>query len=415
MRASSKVSVLALAIAVAPSVQAQTQQVVRPPKAQAWIDVATFGGFGMPAGGGANPMAAMGSLFGGGGGARDSNSFGHTQTGQPGRWVDVTLSSRTSPSLAEAEQAVPKGFLDSPLKLQSPQNRPPPPSDDSVEPVQYERPRGKLLLYWGCGAAVRDGQPKVLDMATAAPAEMAQFFQARRSTQRGAHSAAGRPDWPSPADTRMVPAGASLVGTHAFTAAGLVPGFRFDIPPAQDLMPPLSLQQQPADGATDLTWGALPTARAYFVAGMTANERQEMVIWTSSEVPEAGFGLLDYQTNASVDRWLGEKVLLHPSTTRCTVPRGIFPEAGGGMLRLIAYGSELNLVHPPRPADPKQPWEQEWAVKVRVKSMTTAMLGMPGQAGMQPGQAPATEGESEPQREERKPKPLDILRGILGR
>ena len=47
-----------------------------------------------------------------------------------------------------------------------------------------------------------------------------------------------------------------------------------------------------------------------------------MVFWTSSEVPELGMGLIDYQTNPAVDRWLKEKVLLEPSVTRCTVPEG---------------------------------------------------------------------------------------------
>ena len=46
------------------------------------------------------------------------------------------------------------------------------------------------------------------------------------------------------------------------------------------------------------------------------------------------------------------------------------------MLRMIAYGNELNLVDPPRPADPKIPWEPNWGVKVRVKSVANAMLGM---------------------------------------
>jgi hypothetical protein len=404
---------LAAALALG-TAHAQTQQVVRPPQAQAWIDVATFSAFGMPAGGG-NPMAAMGGLFGGGSGGQGGNSFGRTQAGQAGRWVDVTLSSRANPSLGEAEQAVPAGFLDAPLKLQSPKEaRAPAGSDETVEPApQMERPRGRLVLYWGCGAAVRAGQPKVLDMASASPAEMAQFFQARRATQRGTHSAAGRPDWPSPTDTRMVPANASLVGTHAFSAPGLVPNFRFNVPAAQDLMPPVNLQQQPADGATDLSWSVLPTARAYFIAAMGANDKQDMILWTSSEQPESGFGLLDYQTNASVDRWLGEKVLLSPGSTHCTVPKGVFPEGMGGMLRMIAYGSELNLAHPPRPSDPKQAWEPEWAVKVRVKSMTTAMLGVPAES-MPQGQ-PASPGAEQPPAEEKKPKPLDILRGILGR
>jgi hypothetical protein len=46
------------------------------------------------------------------------------------------------------------------------------------------------------------------------------------------------------------------------------------------------------------------------------------------------------------------------------------------MLQLIAYGEELNLVHPPRPADPKATWEQLWTARVRVKSVGMLPLGM---------------------------------------
>jgi hypothetical protein len=158
--------------------------------------------------------------------------------------------------------------------------------------------------------------------------------------------------WPNPADARMVPANASLVGEHAFSGKGVPDGFRFRVPPAQDLMPALTLNQAEKDGVTALSWNAIATARAYFVSAMGSNAKEDMVMWSSSELPDTGFGLMDYQTNAAVDRWLKEKVLLAPATTACSVPKGIFGE-NGGMLRLIAYGDELNLAHPPRPKDPK--------------------------------------------------------------
>ena len=394
---------------------------VKPPQAQAWIDVATFSGMGMPMGGmsgaGGNPMSALGGMFGGGGGGA-KNSFGHTQQMSAGRWVDVTLYSRNNPSLAEAQQAVPAGFMSPALKLQAPRDAKPPPPDTD-EPIEHEveKPRGRLLLYWGCGATVRAGQPKVLDMASASAADMAKFFQSRRATQRGTHSAAGRPLWPSVIDARMVPDSASLVGEHAFSGSGVPEGFRFQIPAAQDLMPPLQVSQSDQGGATALGWGALPTARAYFVAGMGASKAEEMVIWTSSEQPDIGFGLIDYQTNSAVDRWLREGVLLAPATTQCTVPKGVFP-GEGAMLRVIAYGSELNLVHPPRPADPKANWEPVWATKIRVKSVASLMLGMPAMEPMpsatKGGAAPA-EPADKAEQTDKAPKPLDLLRGILGR
>jgi hypothetical protein len=222
--------------------------------------------------------------------------------------------------------------------------------------------------------------------------------------------------WPNAADGRAVPAGASLAGEHAFVGAGVPEGLRFTLPPAQDLMPPLAVQQAAQGGATQLSWGALPQARAYFVAGMGARSEKEFVIWTSSELPDTGFGLMDYQTNAAVDRWLREGVLLAPSTTRCAVPAGVF--AGeGAMLRAIAYGSELNLAHPPRPTNPRLPWEPVWAAKVRVKSVASIMLGMPaveaggsGQAADAADPAPAADAPKE-----KAPSALDILRGVIGR
>ena len=81
------------------------------------------------------------------------------------------------------------------------------------------------------------------------------------------------------------------------------------------------------------------------------------------------------------------------------------------MLRLVGYGSELNLAYPPRPSDVRQRWDPEWAVKLRVKSVTSGMLGMEDMAGMQGGR-PGAEAKPE---EAAKPKPLDLLRGILGR
>jgi hypothetical protein len=79
------------------------------------------------------------------------------------------------------------------------------------------------------------------------------------------------------------------------------------------------------------------------------------------------------------------------------------------MVQTIAYGEELNLVHPPRPTDPKIAWEQVWTAKVRVKSAGMVPLGMGddeggsarGRAESQPqaqGQAPA---------EKKPPGPLD--------
>jgi len=390
---------------------ATTRPADKPPIAQGWIDIATFaspGGMGGMAGmmmGGAGGDTPMSALFGG---KKQGNQFGLTRAGGSGSYVDVTLRTSRNPSLAEALQAVPAGSKLAPtLQLKVlPQAKPVPADrgDDSIE-EPTEQPKGKIKLYWGCGTAIRPGQPKVVDFQTSTIKEFGEIFKGRRATQRGTHSAPGRPVWPNPTDNRLVPAGASLTGEHVFSGQGVPESFKFTLPPAQDIMPPIALQQAQANGVTQLSWQVLPTARGYFIAAMggkgdETGEGAEMTLWTSSELPDSGFGLVDYQTNKSVDQWLKEKVLLAPTTTRCDIPKGIFgdgEEAAGAMLRMIAYGTELNLAHPPRPTDPKIAWEPDWALKVRVKSVAFTMLGMPamdGGGGVEDGSAEGGEGSS---------------------
>jgi hypothetical protein len=120
-----------------------------------------------------------------------------------------------------------------------------------------------------------------------------------------------------------------------------------------------------------------------------------------------------------------ENVLLKPEATQCAVPRGIFAggEGGNAMLRMMAYGGESNIVFPPRPQDPRASWEPEWAVRVRVKSNTMAMLGentrsaAPQASGQPEASAPSAAQQQPSGVESVLPIPgaVNILRGILGR
>jgi hypothetical protein len=159
-------------------------------------------------------------------------------------------------------------------------------------------------------------------------------------------------------------------------------------------------------------------------------------MWSSAETPDTGMGLFDYLSNATIERWLKEKVLLQPETTQCAIPKGIFAGSEGGgspaMLRMMAYGGESNFAYPPRPADPRATWEPEWAVRVRVKANTMAMLGeegarMSGTAGRQatPGAAPQQEAaqqqapvnpvQSAVESALPVPNPVNLLKGLFGR
>ena len=137
--------------------------------------------------------------------------------------------------------------------------------------MNYEPPKGKLVMYWGCSETVRPGQPKIVNLETATIAELGKFFESRRATQRGTHATAGRPVWPSKTTSARSPPARRIVGQHAFTGEGVPESFKFSIPPAQDIMPEIKLRQTEQARTSCCSSGTrIPTARAYFLGSMGA-------------------------------------------------------------------------------------------------------------------------------------------------
>jgi hypothetical protein len=385
------------------------QQVVKPPVAQLWMDVATSSMPGMPD---MPAVPSLGGLFGGpgGGAAQGNNAFGRTRGMSPGRFVDIAFVTQRKPGGTEATQTVPAGTGLAPslplLPFKEEARQPGASPGTPREVEEYEQPKGRILFYWGCGETVRPGQPRVLDFAKAAPQDWGNFVQGRATRERGAVARPGHSLWPNERDRRNLAGTASLAGEHALSGEGVPADLRFTLSAAQDFMTPIQLQQAGAvSDALRLSWQAVPNARAYFLNAMGGSDEggvSETVFWSSAEVPDFGMGLLDYASPANVDQWLREKVLLAPAVTQCAIPKGIFAKGDGAMLRMIAYGPELNLAHPPRPADVKVAWEPQWAVRVRTKSTAMAMLGKDMDAGRSSaaavGAAPAQAAGAAPAR-----------------
>jgi hypothetical protein len=180
-------------------------------------------------------------------------------------------------------------------------------------------------------------------------------------------------------------------------------------------------------GAFQVKWQSIPTAIGYFATAVGQGETQnDMVMWSSSEVQEMGHALMDYLPPVEVQRLIRDRIVMTPQTTDCAVPAGIF-KSEGAMFNFIAYGDELNVVHPPRPKDPKQVWEQQYAVKVRLKSTGMTMLSedMGGGRAGGPGRGESPQQAQErgtPQQPARAPTGADaveqginVLRGLFGR
>lgn len=359
------VCTVACALGCLLAVSAFAQQQVKPPIATYGVDVGTrtMSIPGMPAGG-------MGGVAG---------MMMPAGMGGPQKELWLGLRSTQKPAgTPEAQHMIPPGMDMGPaLPLLGLPLAPGPRGERYDEERPPEKPKARMLIYWGCGDAIRPGQPVVADTEKMDMAQFGEAFAGRSPPERWSAIRNAQLVWPNEREKKSVPANARLRGDQ-LVKGNATPDIRFAIGEKQDFMPAMEVSAQGGvAGPIPLTWAAIPTAQGYFLQAMGFRQSgNEMIIWTSSELQDTGFGLMNYLPNDFLRQMINEKVVLPPSTTSCTVPRGVFEGVEGGMVNSIAYGEELNLVHPPRPADPKVTWEQEWAVKVRVKSTGMTPLGM---------------------------------------
>lgn len=387
-----------LAAAIAASLLAlpvASQQ--KAPRTQVWIDVATYDMAGMPGMGGLGRLAS--GMFGGGA----QNAYGQTRYGgAPGQYLDIAMLNQPAPGVP-AEQSIPAGLkLGKSLPLVPPKATVTTPTEQM--PPQMRDAKARILVYWGCGTTVRKGQPREIRIDVRnGQASVSGSLQGRYVPDRTVDVGPSHVLWPNERHHKRVPDGASLVGEHRITGTQVPESLKFTLDSMQDFMPSIALRAS-GDLAAGQTWQWQPVARArgYYLHAM-GTRGDAMVFWSSAESADAGMAVMDYLPPSTVDKWIKEKVLLDASATSCAMPGGIFTEGGaggGGMLQMIAFGPETHLAYPPRPADPKARWEPEWALRVRTKSTTAAILGMPVDAD--------DEGKGD------KPKKKLRLRDILG-
>ncbi|MFO1315855.1 MAG: hypothetical protein U1F58_09635 [Burkholderiales bacterium] len=341
------------------------QQQTKPPISTYGVDVGTrtMSIPGMPAGG-MGGMAGMPGMPAGMGGP------------QKELWLGLRSSQRAS-GTPEAQHMIPPGMDMGPALplLGVPPAQPGRPDYDEERPP--EKPKARMLIYWGCGDAIRPGQPKIADTEKMSMVEFGQALSGRSPPDRWSAQRNAQLVWPNERERKQVPPNARLAGDQ-LVRGNATPEIKFAIGEKQDFMAPMEIAAAgPIEGPTPLSWASIPTAQGYFLQAMGFRQNgSEMIIWTSSELQDTGWGLMTWLPNDFVRRMISEKVVLPASTTSCTIPKGIFEGVEGGMVNGIAYGEELNLAHPPRPADPKIAWEPIWAVKVRVKSVGMTPLGM---------------------------------------
>ncbi len=359
-----------------------------------WVTAETSSGMAAMAAGmsGGNPASMVGAMMGRGRASRDG--FVHNLTLQLG-------TGRHPAGAPMAEHLPPAGLqAGASLPLVSPQPTAAPRGPTGPYQMPTERPRGRMLIYWGCGEHARPGQPVVIDFATMAagrmpPAFAASPFHPMTPPSPGTNATYG--EWPNQRSQTRVPASGSLVGAHT-VRGNYTPDINFTLAPGQDFLAPVRLTSNSAaaSGSVPLVWQPVPGSKAWLSTAMGAASNGDFVMWTSSESQVAMMGMgMDYLADAEIARLVQQRVLMPGTADRCTVPAEVARAAPQSMMTLTAFGGDANFSNPPRPARAAASWRPDWTVKFRSKSTYMGMLGMemPGMddnAGNQ--QQPQNEG-----------------------
>lgn len=241
------------------------------------------------------------------------------------------------------------------------------------------KPKGRVLIYWGCGEHARSGQPVVFDFAAMTAGKMPPAFATttfKLMSPPSPTSSASYGEWPNDRSETRVPAKGSLVGAHVIKG-NYNPEITFTLAAGQDFLAPVSLTANKAgpSGAVPLAWNPVPGALAWLAGTMGSGQNGDFVIWSSSEV-QAMAMMSDYLAPEEVRRLVAGKVLMPATATACTVPAEVARAAPHSMLSVGAFGGEVNFSHPARPARAPAAWRPDWTVKLRTKSAYTGLLGM---------------------------------------
>jgi hypothetical protein len=314
--------------------------------------------------------------------------------------LDLRLASRDRPAGApQADHMIPLGLqMGASLPLVTP-------AVVKEEPVtgipgQFQRPKGRMLIYWGCGEHAGPGQPTIVDFSKIAAGQVPPGMAAMAGMAHavsGPTSAPGFGRWPNPRDSRAVPAAGSLIGAHK-VEGNYSPPIGFSLGAGQDFMPGLGLHEAGTlpSGADRLMWQQAPTATGYALA-MFGSNGDDVVMWSSAK--SAAMPALDYLSPAEVRRLIGTGAVLAPSASECVLPAEVAAASPTGMVTMVGYGPEADFAD-----SPKAP---KWTTKVRFKTSASLIRGMGGMMG-------GDESEAQQPQEQPKKKKRPGFGGLLG-
>lgn len=280
---------------------------------------------------------------------------------------------------------------------------------------QGQTPKGRMLVFWGCGERAGPGQPVVIDFSKLAQGQVPPGLWTStvlRDWGPGIENSRTFGRWPAE-DGKFVRPESALPGPHK-VVANYAPPIAFTL--THDFMAPLSTRfTSLPSGSRLLAWNTIAEATGYFATmfgGQMGPNGQmgDMVMWSSSATRQFGGGLGDWISPAQVAGLVANRTVIAPATHSCAIPAEAIKAAGQFRTgTLTAYGPQEDFAFPPRPADPRSPWNLQWTARIRHKSATTWM-DIPGMEGM--GRY-GEQDEGDP-RQQQNCRPRKGLGGIMG-
>lgn len=227
----------AIAFSTAHSAPPKPKQVVTGPVAEYWVSTSTQSGLVL----GATP--SMGSMMGAMMGKGDKVSHGLR--------LDLG-SSRLATGEATAAHMVPPALgvgTSLPIYYKVTPSKPGKDYDDGTDSEPQEPPKGRIMLYWGCGEKARANQPVVIDLSKMNDPKlrMAEFqklsgtpFSLQDISPPSPASSKTFGEWPNVKSQKSLNAKSSLVGAHLIKG-NYSPDINFTLDASQDFLPAIEL------------------------------------------------------------------------------------------------------------------------------------------------------------------------------
>lgn len=214
----------------------------------------------------------------------------------------------------------------------------------------FEFPFARVLVYWGCGEITGKDQPRV----HAADPDQARLSRKLAPSPALPQREKRLSDLPEASrhhatNEAMLDHPSALEGEHTLVGPGTRHGFR--IAAQRGFLPPIDITHASIAKTTGahVEWSAVSGATAYFASTFLQHAgSRDVVIWTSSRIPETGWLLArGHPGEEGLKLLLARGVVLASDVTKCAMPSAVLRHAQRTLVyHLSAYGSESRIRTP---------------------------------------------------------------------